>query len=122
MGWSPCCWSSQRSRSQAGHEVRSLPSRERADRVPLRAYPASAAATSATEEAAVRLQPSGTYRRRRIAFAPSWVPCRAWEGAFFFYLKRRPVTLRQRTILLPGSAQVKTTPRTRLVTPGTLGC
>src|SRR5690606_41808057 len=43
-------------------------------------------------------------------------------GLFFFYLKRRPVTLRQRTILLPGSAQVKTTPRTRLVTPGTLGC
>src|SRR5690606_1310645 len=85
MGWSPCCWSSPRSRSQAGHEVRSLPSRERADRVPLRAYPASAAATSATEEAAVRLQPSGTYRRRRITFAPSWVPCRAWEGAFFFF-------------------------------------
>src|SRR5690606_42150773 len=41
---------------------------------------------------------------------------------FFFYLKRRPVTLRQRTILLPGSAPVKTTPPTRLVTPGTLGC
>src|SRR5690606_15456456 len=84
MGWPPCCWSSPRPRSRAGHEVRSLPSRERADRVPLRAYPASAAATSATEEAAVRLQPSGTYRRRRITFAPSWVPCRAWEGAFFF--------------------------------------
>src|SRR5690606_25778164 len=115
MGWSPCCWSSPRSRSQAGHEVRSLPSRERADRVPLRAYPASAAATSATEEAAVRLQPSGTYRRRRITFAPLLGPLPGLGGGLFFYLKRRPVTLRQRTILLPGSAQVKTTPRTRLV-------